>query len=246
MKDKQRVQKLISAAGICSRRDAEKLIIDKKVIINGEIATLGDKATFDDTILVNGQPIVAQDKIYIIINKPVRTITSLRDPEGRTTVVDLINIENYIFPIGRLDYNTTGTLLLTNDGDLTNNLAHPSREIERVYRARIEEVLNPVELSRLNSDKIIINGKISRQEVVQVDTKTYVVKLKQGSYHHVKQLFESINKEVVNLTRIEFAGLSHIGLKRGEWRYLKPKEIKHLKALESKTLENNYGAKVRK
>ncbi|RTZ69292.1 MAG: rRNA pseudouridine synthase [Tenericutes bacterium] len=228
----ERLQKLLSQAGIASRRKSEELIKAGEVKVNGKIATLGDKATMKDEIVVKGQQIIKEEPVYYLLNKPEKTISSLRDPEGRALVVDLIDDSRHIYPVGRLDYNTTGTLILTNDGDLANKLAHPSNEIIRVYRARLDAPLTDKELRFLNSEHVKLDNKKVKQEVTQVDKKTYVVVLKVGSYHHVKKLFELVKRRVQGLTRIEFAGLTHVGkLSRGQYRELSPKEVKRLKGL---------------
>ncbi|MCK5945977.1 MAG: rRNA pseudouridine synthase [Mycoplasmataceae bacterium] len=227
-----RIQKLISQAGVASRRKAEELIKAGKVSVNGKIAILGDKGTFADAILVNGKALQREELIYYMINKPTKTISTLNDPQGRRIITDLINDDRHIFPVGRLDYDTTGTLLLTNDGDLSNKLTHPSNGIMRVYRARLFEPLSAEDLKFLNSDQVIMDNRQSNQTVEKVDSKTYVVSLAVGTYHHVKRLFEMVNNEVITLTRIEFAGLTHVGkLSKGEYRKLNPKEIKWLKDL---------------
>lgn len=228
---KERVQKLISQAGIASRRSAEELIKNKKVIINGKLAALGDKASFNDEIIVDGIVISKQEKVYYIMNKPEKVICSLKDPQNRTVITDLIDENRFIFPVGRLDYNTTGTIILTNDGELTQRLLHPKYEIIRVYKARLNRPLTEKQLSFLNSDQVKIDGVISKQEVKKVDTKSYIVTLKVGTYHHVKKLFELFDLKVWSLNRIEFAGLTHIGLQKGQFRKLNIKEIRWLKSL---------------
>lgn len=231
--EKQRLQKILSQAGIASRRKAEDLILKGKVIVNGKVATLGDKATFSDDIWVNNKQIAfAEDKVYYLLNKPPKTISTVHDPEGRTTVIDLINDNRKLFPVGRLDWETTGSLIITNDGEMSNRLIHPKFEIIRVYRARIDSSLSKDQLDFLNSQNVQIDGKPSKQTVTKVDTKSYVITLTQGSYHHVKKLFELVEHKVIKLTRIEFAGISHVGnLSVGQYRELTPKEIKWLKQL---------------
>ena len=230
---KERLQKILSRAGVASRRKAEAMIKAKKVIVNGKPALLGDKASFEDQILVNGVSInTEEEKVYYLLNKPAKTISSVFDPQKRKTVIDLIGDNRKIFPVGRLDWNTTGTLLITNDGVMANKLIHPKYKIKRVYRVKINQKLANQELEFLNGDKVCLNGKKSKQEIMQVDQKAYVISLWTGSYHHVKKLFELVNKEVIKLTRIEFAGLTHVkNLSKGKYRLLKPKEIKWLKTL---------------
>ena len=230
---KERLQKILSQAGVASRRKAEEMIKAKKVTVNGKIALLGDKASFDDQILVNGTLIKTQEeKVYYLLNKPEKTISSVFDPQKRKTVIDLIDDNRKIFPVGRLDWNTTGTLLITNDGAMANKLMHPKYKIKRVYRVKINQKLTNQELEFLNGNNVYLNHKKSKQEIMQVDQKAYVVSLWTGSYHHVKKLFELVDKKVIKLTRIEFAGLTHVkSLSKGKYRLLKVKEIKWLKTL---------------
>ena len=227
-----RLQKLMSQAGVASRRNSENMIMQGRVTVNGEIATIGDKASFKDIILVDGKSLFKDEHVYYMVNKPERVICSLSDPEGRTIITDLIDDKRHIFPVGRLDYDTTGTILLTNDGELSNRLTHPSYEVVKVYRARLMRKLLDKELDYLNGDQIIIDGKTSKQQVTKVDNKTYVVALTVGTYHHVKHLFELVDNRVLDLTRIEFAGLSHVGeVPRGKYRELSTSEVKGLKEL---------------
>ena len=143
----ERIQKILSQAGIASRRKAEELISAGKVVVNGKVAKLGDKADFSDEIWVNGRQIVGEeDKVYYILNKPPKSISSVSDPEGRRTVIDLIDDNRKLFPVGRLDWDTTGTLLITNDGEMSNRLIHPKYEVIRVYRARVSEPLSEEDL----------------------------------------------------------------------------------------------------
>ncbi|QGZ97885.1 pseudouridine synthase [Mycoplasma sp. NEAQ87857] len=228
----ERIQKLLSKAGIASRREAENLIKAKRVKINNQIAQIGDKATFKDNILVDNKPIQEENKVYFVLNKPPKTICSLKDNFNRKIVTDLIDTPYKIFPVGRLDYDTTGVLILTNDGDLANKLMHPKYKIVRVYRARLNSPLTKMELAKLNKP-VMINKAFSNQDVIPVEgtSKTYFVILTVGTYHHVKKLFKTVNKEVINLKRIEFGGVTVKGIPVGEYRKLNFKEIKILKQL---------------
>ena len=229
----ERVQKILSQAGIASRRKAEELIKAGKVIINGEKVTLGDKASFSDDIWVDGKQIFGkEEKVYYVLNKPPKSISSVSDPQMRRTVIDLIDDDRKLFPVGRLDWDTTGTLLITNDGEMSNRLIHPKFEVVRVYRARLKRKMTDEELAFLNSNNVILKDKKTKQTVTKVESKTYVVSLTQGSYHHVKRLFELVDNVVIKLTRIEFAGITHVGdLSYGEYRQLSSKELKWLKRL---------------
>ncbi|WLP85978.1 pseudouridine synthase [Mycoplasma seminis] len=227
----ERLQKLLSQAGVASRREAEKLITDGRVTINGQVATLGNKASFKDTILVDGKPLSgAEQKVYFVLNKPKKTVCTLKDNFNRTKVTDLIDTPYKIFPVGRLDYDTTGVLILTNDGELASKLLHPSYQVVRVYRARLNEPLNKRQLAKLNKP-VMINGKWSNQNVIQADIKSYFVVLHQGTYHHVKELFKTVEHEVINLKRVEYGGITVKNIPEGKYRPLTIKEVKTLYSL---------------
>ncbi|UWV80189.1 rRNA pseudouridine synthase [Mycoplasmopsis felis] len=230
---KERLQKILSQAGVCSRREAENLIKENKVKVNGMIAKLGDKASFQDEILVNNIPIKEEEKVYYVLNKPKKTISTLKDNFNRTSVVDLMDVPYKIFPVGRLDYDTTGVLIMTNDGELTNKLLHPKYQIPRVYRARLNEQLNKIELKKLNGI-VKVNGVKSVQNVLpinEVSPKSYFVILTQGTYHRIKELFKTVNKIVISLKRIEYAGITVDKMPLGTYRKLTIKEVKDLKNL---------------
>ncbi|WP_129620677.1 pseudouridine synthase [Mycoplasmopsis gallinacea] len=231
--EQERLQKILSQAGIASRRESEELIKKGKVVVNGKVAKLGDKASFKDEILVNGKPIQEEEKVYFLLNKPPKTVCTLKDNFNRTIVTDLIDTPYKIFPVGRLDYDTTGVLLLTNDGEMANKLIHPKYQIPRVYRARLNSPLTPKELKYLNTP-VQINGKESKQDVLVADNKSYFVILTVGTYHHVKELFKLVDRTVLNLKRIEFAGLTIEGLPVGAYRRLKLKELKFIRTLLEK------------
>lgn len=231
--EQERLQKILSQAGIASRRESEELIKKGRVVVNGKVAKLGDKASFKDEILVNGKPIQEEEKVYFLLNKPPKTVCTLKDNFNRTIVTDLIDTPYKIFPVGRLDYDTTGVLLLTNDGEMANKLIHPKYQIPRVYRARLNSPLTPKELKYLNTP-VQINGKESKQDVLVADNKSYFVILTVGTYHHVKELFKLVDRTVLNLKRIEFAGLTIEGLPVGAYRRLKLKELKFIRTLLEK------------
>ena len=165
----ERLQKIIANSGYCSRRKAEELIAKGKVIVNGEkITDLGVKASPSDAIVVEGHTLKQNEKEYILLYKPRGIITSTKDEKGRKTVLDLIKSENRLYPVGRLDYDTSGLLLLTNDGELTNLLIHPRNEVQKVYIAKIDQVVNPALIKKLTQG-IIIDGE---------KTKDYLSKIK--------------------------------------------------------------------
>lgn len=228
-----RINKFLSQQGIVSRREAEKLIIEGKILVNDQVAKLGQKISSNDVVKINNQ-IVFHSPIehkYYLLNKPKKTICSLKDNFQRQTVIDLIDDPDYLYPVGRLDYDTTGVLLITNDGEMANKLMHPSYQIIRIYRARLDSSLNFADLKFLNSHRVMVDNKQSIQKVEQVDKKTYLVTINQGHYHHIKKLFALVNKIVLDLKRVQFGFLTCEKMMVGEYRQLKSNEIKKLKAL---------------
>ena len=203
----ERLQKFIASSGITSRRKAEELIINGKVKVNGEIVReLGTKVSGNDEVIVNGKLLSKEEKVYYILNKPREVITSVKDEHNRKTVIDIIkDEERRIFPVGRLDYDTTGLVLLTNDGELANKLMHPSEEISKVYVAKIEGKLTPTEIMKLKSGIVVdkIKYQADRIKIKDEDENTSIVEvtIHEGKYHEVRKLFESINHDVLKLKR---------------------------------------------
>ncbi len=236
----ERLQKVIAGSGIASRRKAEELILNGKVKVDGKIILeLGTKVSENSKVEVNGVLISKEDKVYYLLNKPRGVITSTKDEYNRKTVVDLIEEDKRIFPVGRLDYDTTGIILLTNDGQLSNLLMHPKNEIDKVYIAKIKGIILPKDLMQLKSG-VIIDGrktKKARVKLKKIDkiNNTSIVELTihEGRNHQVKKMFESIGYEVLKLKREKIAFLDLSGLKSGEYRKLNPKEVKKLYAIES-------------
>lgn len=235
----ERLQKYISECGIASRRKAEELILAGKVKVNGEVVkTLGTKVNSGDMVSVNGQILTNESKEYYLLNKPREVISSVSDDKHRKTVVDFINTDKRIYPIGRLDYDTTGIILLTNDGELFNILTHPSRDIEKEYVAKIKGFLTKEETTKL-CNGVLLNGiktKPAYFKMKKYDKKTdtaYVrVIITEGRNHQVKDMFKSVGKDVLKLTRERYAFLDLGNLKSGEYRKLTIKEIKMLYSLK--------------
>lgn len=235
----ERLQKYISECGIASRRKAEELILDGKVKVNGEVVkTLGTKVNSGDMVSVNGQILTNESKEYYLLNKPREVISSVSDDKHRKTVVDFINTDKRIYPIGRLDYDTTGIILLTNDGELSNILTHPSRDIEKEYVAKIKGFLTKEETTKL-CNGVLLNGiktKPAYFKMKKYDKKTdtaYVrVIITEGRNHQVKDMFKSVGKDVLKLTRERYAFLDLGNLKSGEYRKLTIKEVKMLYSLK--------------
>lgn len=236
----ERLQKVIAQAGICSRRKAEDLIAEGKVYVNGKIVTeLGTKVSEKDKIMVDGKPLFNKERlVYLVLNKPRNTVATVSDDRGRKTVLDCIkNVRQRIYPVGRLDYDTTGVLLLTNDGDLAHKLTHPSSEIDKVYIATIKGEVTKDDIESLEQGVLIDNKKTSpcKAEIKKYNkekNKTIVqLTIHEGRNHQVKKMFEAINKEVTKLHRDSFAGISSKGLYEGQSRVLTKEEVKELKKL---------------
>ena len=232
----ERIQKIIAQSGYCSRRKAEELILAGKVKVNGSVVTkLGTTADGNDIIEVEGYTIESkQEKVYVLLNKPRGVVTSTKDDKKRKVVTDLINIPTRIYPVGRLDYDTTGVLLLTNDGELTNELLHPSNHIEKVYVAKIKGILTPGHKKTLESGVVIDGVKTapSKVKIKKIDKKanTSIVEIMiyEGRNHQVKNMFKALGYEVEKLRRDRVLFLTCDGLPTGEYRFLSIKEVKRL------------------
>ena len=234
----ERLQKVIAASGIASRRKAEELIINGKVVVDGQLITeLGYKVSENAEIIVNGLKLLKEDKVYYLLNKPRGVVTTTSDDKDRTTVIDLIDDDKRIYPVGRLDYDTTGALILTNDGEFANNMMHPKNEIDKVYIAKINGFLTPRDIISLKKGVIIDGKKTSRAKVkvrkIDKENKTSIVELiiHEGRNHQVKNMFKVLGYEVLKLKRERIAFLDVKSLKSGEYRMLNPKEIKQLYVL---------------
>lgn len=233
-----RVQKLIANSGYCSRRKAEELILKKKVLVNGMVANLGDKASLSDEILVEGNPIGYESKEYFLFYKPRGVVCTTKDDKGRKTVLDYFDdIPKRIYPIGRLDYDTTGVLLLTNDGDFANLLMHPSNKIDKFYVAKVKGIVTGDEIKKLKQGILLDGSKVypSRIKLKKIDKKSLTsiveITIHEGKNHEVKRIFESIDHEVLKLKRESFAFIGLGNLKSGERRMLTTKEVRQLKNL---------------
>lgn len=232
----ERLQKVIALSGYCSRRKAEELINLGKVKVNGKIIReMGTKVESTDFIEVEGNPLEqVEDKVYYLLNKPRGIVTTAKDEKGRKTVIDLIKTNKRIYPVGRLDYDTTGLILLTNDGELTNFLTHPKNNIEKVYVAKIKGLITKEEIKRLCNGVFIDGKKTSKAKakILKIDKKTNssVVELiiHEGKNHQVKNMFKAIGYEVLKLKRESISFLTLDGVPSGEYRQLSIKEVKKL------------------
>ena len=234
----ERLQKVIAASGVASWRKAEDLILAKNVTVNGEVVSeLGVNVGEKDIVEVNGQRLNREEKVYYLLNKPREVITSTTDDKGRKTVIDLINDDRRIYPVGRLDYDTTGALILTNDGEFANMMMHPSNNIDKVYVAKIKGILLPNEIMQLKNGVVIDGVKTSKAKVkvkkVDKSNNTSIVEITihEGRNHQVKRMFEAVSKDVVKLKRERIAFLDLTGLASGEYRKLSHKEVSQLYVL---------------
>lgn len=236
----ERLQKFIANSGYCSRRKAEELISKGQVYVNGEMVTeLGTKVNGNESILVEGVTLGKQTrKEYYLLNKPRGYICSVSDDKGRKVVTDLINTNERIYPVGRLDYDTTGVLLLTNDGEFANILMHPSNEVEKTYLAIIEGIMTTEEIYKLK-DGVVVDGvkvvpkrvKIKKKDLEKNKSKVEVT-IVEGRNHIVKKMFEEVGHPVNKLTRERLAFLDVKGLQSGEYRYLSNDEVQQLMKLK--------------
>lgn len=231
----ERLQKVIANSGYCSRRKAEELICNGEVKVNGKIVTeLGNCVDKSDAITVSGKSLTYEQKEYILLNKPRGVITSTNDEKGRKTVLDLIDTDKRLYPVGRLDYDTTGALLLTNDGELANLLMHPKNNIEKLYIAKVNGFVDKESLIKLAKGVYIDNFKTSKAKVrlkkYDKKTNTSIVEIiiHEGKNHQVKKMFEAVGYEVLKLKRERISFLTIDSLKSGEYRYLSLKEVKKL------------------
>lgn len=229
----ERLQKVIANSGYCSRRKAEELIKDGKVAVNGNvIRELGTKVSKSDSIEVEGNVIdKSYEYVYYLLNKPRGVVSSVSDDKGRKTVVDLIDTNVRIYPIGRLDYDTTGVLLLTNDGEFANGLMHPSFKIDKVYIAKVEGILSGYDIKRLKDGVLLDGVKTSRCHVkiksIDKEKNTCIVEIiiHEGRNHQVKRMIESVGKRVIKLKRERYGIFDLSGVNTGSYRRLTNKEV---------------------
>lgn len=231
----ERLQKVIASTGYCSRRKAEELIKSGKVLVNGNrVIELGTKVGSSDVVTINGVMLKKEEKEYVILNKPRGVVTTTNDELDRKTVLDLIETDKRLYPVGRLDYDTTGILLLTNDGELANLLMHPKNKIDKVYIAKIRGFLSKEDQIKL-SKGVVIDGKKTAPAKIRLKkfdkkTNTSIVEITihEGRNHQVKNMFLTIGYDVLKLKRERISFLELGNLKSGEYRYLNAKEVKKL------------------
>lgn len=234
----ERLQKVIANSGVCSRRKAEDLILAGKVKVDGKVVTeLGLKVSEKSVVEVDGNLISKEEKEYYLLNKPRGVLTTTSDDKSRKTVIDLIDTDKRIYPVGRLDYDTTGVLLLTNDGDFANMIMHPKNEIDKVYVAKVKGIVNGDAVHKLENGVIIDNSlvKASRVKVKKIDTNNnhslVEITIHEGKNHQVKKMFEAVGYLVDKLKRERVAFLTTDNLNSGEYRKLSNKEVSKLYVL---------------
>ncbi|MBF0987098.1 MAG: rRNA pseudouridine synthase [Clostridiales bacterium] len=234
----KRLQKRIAEQSDYSRRKAEELIIEGKVSVNGKtIQELGYKVTDKDKIEIEGVALNTNEKKYFILNKPEKCVSTVSDDKGRKTVIDFIKTKAKVYPIGRLDYDTTGILLLTNDGDFANLLMHPSSNIEKVYSAKIDGIMTLADIKELKQG-VLIDGyktKECRVKVRKVNNKSNTsiieIGINEGRNHQIKKMFKALGFNVLKLDRIRYGILTIENLKRGESKELSKKDVSRLYVL---------------
>ncbi|MEG6565878.1 pseudouridine synthase [Thermoanaerobacterium saccharolyticum] len=234
----ERLQKYLAECGIASRRKCEQLILAGEVKVNGEtIRKLGIKVDPNkDVVEYNGKVVTKVNKnIYIMLNKPVGYLTTVKDQFDRPSVIDLVNIDDRVYPIGRLDYDTSGLLLLTNDGDLANKLMHPKNKINKVYIAQIKGVPDKMKLDMFRNGLCIDNYKTAKAEIdilkVANGNSTVRIVIREGRNRQIRKMCELIGHPVLKLKRVKIGNLDIGNLKTGQWRYLSKDEVEYLKKL---------------
>ena len=235
IKEEIRLNKFIANSGVCSRREADNFILAGVVTVNGEVVTeLGTKVNINtDDIRFNGERLKGENKVYIVMNKPKGFVTTASDPHADKTVMDLLKAcPTRVFPVGRLDKNTTGVLMFTNDGEIAEKLTHPSYDKKKIYQVSLDNKLRQEDFEKIVSGVELNDGMIAADELEYIeadDHRKLGIEIHSGKNRIVRRIFESLGYEVKALDRVYFAGLTKKGLKRGEWRYLTEGEINLLR-----------------
>jgi 23S rRNA pseudouridine2605 synthase len=234
-KDQIRLNRFIANSGVCSRREADDLIQKGFISVNGkQVTSLGTKITLNDNVKYKGKSLSAEQKVYILMNKPKGYVTTVEDPHADKTVLDLIGNDcpQRVYPVGRLDKETTGVLLLTNDGDLTGKLTHPKYNRKKIYHVFLDKNVEKNDLLKL-AEGIELDGELVSADAVsyaEPDDKTQIgIELHSGKNRVIRRLFEILGYKVKKLDRVYFAGLTKKNVQRGRWRYLNEKEISMIK-----------------
>ena len=230
-----RLNKYIANAGVCSRREADKIIGEGLITVNGQVVTeLGHKVSLDDEVKFEGQILNPEKKVYLLLNKPRGFVTTLDDPHAERTVMQLVQnaCTERIYPVGRLDMQTTGVLLFTNDGDLAKKLTHPSYEKKKVYHVHLDKDFTLEDLDKLVKGIELEDGFIAADEIGMIDpndARQVGIEIHSGKNRIVRRMFNHLNYQVEKLDRVMFAGLTKKDLPRGRYRFLSPQEVNFLK-----------------
>jgi 23S rRNA pseudouridine2605 synthase len=232
----KRIQKILAEIGIASRRKAEEMIIEGRVTVNGKVATIGMKADLNrDHIKLNGKLLIRPEpKVYLIVNKPKGVVTSLHDPEGRPTIKDFLKGVKYrVFPVGRLDYDSEGLLLLTNDGNFTYAVLHPSKKIPKTYLVKVREVLEDDEIEKLRKGIRLEDGVTAPAKVKRIRKTEHnswlEITLHEGKKRQIRRMLDKVGHPVLKLKRIRINGIELGNLESGKYRYLMPDEVDKIK-----------------
>ena len=225
-----RLNAYLARAGITSRRKADELIKAGRVLVNGEPGELNTFVAAGDTVEVDGERVAPQALAYVLLHKPAGAVTTAHDPQGRRTVVDLVRHEARVVPVGRLDADTTGVLLLTNDGELAHRLAHPRYEVEKVYEAEVEGEPTDESLRRLAEGVELDDGPTASARVRRLAPSRVELAIHEGRKHQVKRMLEAVGHPVRALHRSRYAGLTPDGVAPGSWRELSTEEVESLRA----------------
>ncbi|MBX4201659.1 rRNA pseudouridine synthase [Candidatus Saccharibacteria bacterium] len=224
-----RLNAFLARAGVASRRGADSLIKHGRVSVNGKQGQLNDTVGDNDEVKLDGKPVHSQQLRYILLNKPTGYVTTLKDEEGRWKVIDLVKIQERVVPVGRLDFNTTGALLLTNDGELTHKLMHPSFEVDKVYEAKVEGTITDEVLNLLSSGVDLEEGKTAPAKAKKLADNKLELTIHEGRQHQVKRMLAAAGLETKKLHRAKYGPLAVDDLKPGAWRDLRPEEVTRLK-----------------
>jgi len=230
----ERLQKVLAAKGVCSRRKAEELILQGRISVNGEVASeLGTKISETDQISVDGKPLVVNENlVYVMLNKPPGVITSASDPRGRRTVLDFGTPKNIrLFPVGRLDYDSSGLIILTNDGDFAYKMTHPKHEVSKTYEAVIRNIPGEEEIKKLQEGVFVEGKKTSPATVniIQAEPDVIIhITIHEGRNRQIRKMLENVGHPVIKLKRISVGNLSLGNLPPGKWRYLRTEELNNI------------------
>jgi len=235
-KEGLRLNKFIANAGVCSRREADELIKKGKITVNGKVVTeMGTIVSMNDDVRYNEKKLNAEKKVYLLLNKPKDYVTTVSDPHAKHTVMELIRgaCDERIYPVGRLDRNTTGVLLFTNDGDLAKKLTHPKHNVKKIYHVFLDKQITKEHIKEISDGIKLDDGMIAADAVSyadKTDKKQAGIEIHSGRNRIVRRIFEHLGYKVVKLDRVYFAGLTKKGISRGKWRILNTREISRLKA----------------